>query len=441
MAVLAQAEIVPADPDLARLREALDGMSSLADIGGAVGLPLAATEARAAVLVVLGAASVVTSQIEEMALPDTGETSPDLPAMNLTDDSEPVEAETIGFGEMSAGLGQSPDADATLVTSGLEAPAPDPSTDSTLVMGSGLVPPPASPSESGALRTAGGQKRATTQDLDAVKELIGAPPGRTRPPSSSLPEKQWEPVLSTAGRPSREATGLAGMFENPMVKRVGGAVLLLAVIGFGWVAYLASQAPPARPGPPPAPEPTASIAAVASDVATPGVPGALPGGPSPSSTAPAAVATPAPATTPAATPKPPSTPTPRPVSTPAPVVARATPPAGPLVTGSGYDAMKAGRLSDAGMIFASAARSRAAEFSVQLLVACSAQTIEKALQNDPSPDLFVLPATVAGKPCHRMMRGYYATEAAAARAVLALPPYYVTEGAKPRAVAIRAVLP
>lgn len=112
-----------------------------------------------------------------------------------------------------------------------------------------------------------------------------------------------------------------------------------------------------------------------------------------------------------------------------------------MVAGSGYEAMKSGRLSDAATIFASAARSRAGEFSVQLLVACSAQTIEKALLNDPSPDLFVLPATVAGKPCHRMMRGYYATEDAAARAVLALPPYYVSEGAKPRAVAIKAVLP
>jgi len=450
MAVLAQGAIVPADPDLARLREALDGMSSLADIGGTVGLPLAATEARAAVLVVLGAASVVTSQIEEMALPDTGETSPDLPAMNLTDESEPVEAETIGFGEMSAGLGKSSDADATLVTSGLETPASDPSTDATLVMGSGLVPPPASPSESGAIRAAGGQKRATTQDLDAVKELIGAPASPSRPPSSSIPQKHWEPVLSTAGRPSRETTGLAAVFQNPMVKRVGGAVLLLGVIGFGWMAYTTSQAPPPRPNP--APGPAASVAQAPPPVAaTPDLPGALP---SPSSTAPSATSTPpSPAATPAAvpsstpvpkaTPKPPTTPTPtpRPVATPAPAAARATPAAGPVVSGSGYEAMKAGRLSDAATIFASAARSRAGEFSVQLLVACSAQTIEKALLNDPSPELFVLPATVGGKPCHRMMRGYYSTEDAAARAVLALPPYYVTEGAKPRAIAIRTVLP
>lgn len=103
--------------------------------------------------------------------------------------------------------------------------------------------------------------------------------------------------------------------------------------------------------------------------------------------------------------------------------------------------MKEGRLADAGVIFASAARSRAGEFSVQLLVACSAQTIEKAIQNDPSPDLFVLPATVSGKACHRLMRGFFRTEAEGARAVASLPAYYVAEGAKPRAVAIKAVLP
>ena len=49
MAVLTAAAEEPTDPELARLREALDGVSSLADIGGMVGLSLPATEARAAV--------------------------------------------------------------------------------------------------------------------------------------------------------------------------------------------------------------------------------------------------------------------------------------------------------------------------------------------------------------------------------------------------------
>jgi len=454
MAVLAQGEIVPADPDLARLREALDGMSSLADIGGTVGLPLAATEARAAVLVVLGAASVVTSQIESMRLPDTGETSPDLPALNLTDDSEPLEAEpleaepleaeTIGFGQVSSGLGLSADTDSTLVMGGMEAASPDPSAEATLIMGSGLIPKPADPDETGSLRAGSVRPRATTQDLDAVKELIGAPAPSPRPASSAIPQKHWEPVLSTAGRQGRKETGLSAVFHNPMVRRVGGVVLLVAVIGFGWMAYMASQTSQRVDRPAPAPSAAATVAAV-TPAGDPAGSSALAPPPVAATTAPSSAGSPAaqPSATPLAraTPKPPSTPTPRPVSTPPPAVARSTPAPAPAVVGSGYDAMKAGRLSDAATIFTSAARTRSGEFSVQLLVACSAQTVEKALMNDPSIDLLVLPATVGGKPCFRMMRGFYRTEEEASRAVLALPPYYVVEGAKPRAVAIRTVLP
>ena len=464
MAVLAQGEFVPTDPDLVRLREALDGMSNLADIGGTVGLPLAATEARAAVLVVLGAASVVTSQIEEMALPDTGETSPGFPEMNLSEEAAPVEAETISFGQMAADLGSTPemgpsgDSDSTLV---LPPSVPDGSSDATLVMGAGL-PPDTGLSQSGLQHGTGASpKRATTQDLDAVKELI-ASPAPARPASANIPSKRWEPVLSSTGRPGRESKGLAALLQNPTAKLVAGAILLLGVIALGWLGYTASRNS-SRPAPTVSPSPF-SVAAVepAPSVAA-NVPGGLPvaaGSPPPAATAPPlaaqvsanAAGTPAPvkASTPVpkATPKPTPIPVPAtPVPTQAPVVARATPapPApqmkAPAVTGSGYDAMKAGRLAEAGSIFASAAKTRTLEFSVQLLVACSAQTVEKAMQNDPSPDLFILPATLSGKPCHRLMRGFYRSEAEAARALASLPPYYVAEGAKPRAMAIKAVLP
>jgi hypothetical protein len=73
-------------------------------------------------------------------------------------------------------------------------------------------------------------------------------------------------------------------------------------------------------------------------------------------------------------------------------------------------------------------------------VACAAQSVEKAVKNDPSPELFILPTTVAGKACHRVMRGFYKTNAAAAAAVPSVPSYYVAEGAKPRAIALKAVV-
>ncbi|HQZ15733.1 MAG TPA: hypothetical protein PLD86_02570 [Vicinamibacteria bacterium] len=462
MAVLAQADVVPADPDLARLRDALDGVSSLADIGGKVGLPLAATEARAAVLVVLGAATVVTSQIEEMALPDTGELSSETPEMSLSEESEPVEAETIAFQQTAPeaetiAFGQGPEAggagfggDATLVAPPSAGLGLDPSGDATLSMGGGAgVPAPANPSQSGAMR-AGGVKRerATTQDLAAVKELLGSSTaGPPRPGSASIPSQRWEPVLSSQSRPGRDHGTLGETLGSPILKSVIAVVLLGVVAAGGWMAYTAQNRP--APGPPvvatPAPSPLPSLAQAEGGTA-PAVlpsPAASSSAASPSAAAVKPVITPIPATTPAPKVAEKATPTPAPkstpVPTPAPVVAvRATPAARPA--GGGYEALKAGRLAEAAAGFESVAQSRSDEFSVQLLVACSPQTVEKAIQNDSSTELFILPATIAGKPCHRLMRGFFKTNAEATQAVASLPGYYVAEGAKPKAVLVKSVL-
>ncbi len=460
MAVLARADVEPTDPDLARLREALDGVSSLADIGAKVGLPLAATEARAAVLVALGAATVVTSQIEEMALPDTGEASSDLPAMTLSEVSPPIDAETIGFQQAlpeaaeaeTIGFGQAPDAvgaelggEATLISPPLAGSGLDPSAGETAA--GAALPAPASPSQSGAMRAGGGRReRATTQDLAAVKELLGsAPAGQPRPGSASIPSQRWEPVLSTQSRPGRDPRTSGNTLRSPMVRSILAVVLLGVVVGGGWIAYTSQN----QPSPPPVvatptPSPLPSQAQGAEGEAAPALlpsPAAAAPAASPTAAAVKPAITPIPATTPA--PKTAAEPRPTPPSslTPAPtpaVAARATPAAASL--GGAYEALKAGRLAEAAAGFESVARSRSAEFSVQLLVACSSQTIEKAIQNDPSTELFILPATIAGKPCHRLMRGFFKTSEEGTKAVAALPGYYVAEGAKPKAVPVKSVL-
>ena len=465
MAVLTQADVVPTDPDLAKLREALDGESSLADIGGKVGLPLAATEARAAVLVVLGAATVVTSQIEEMTLPDTGETSPELPAMIPSDDSEPIEAETIAFqqspsddatvafGPGAAGLS----GDATLISPPSSGIGPDISGEATLVMESdGSVPPPAGPSHSGAMRAAGSgrRERATTQDLAAVKELLGSSTaGTPRPGSASIPAKRWEPVLSSQSRAGRDHGTLGDTLRSPMVKSVIAVMFLAVVVVGGWIAYTSQNRPaPVQVAATPAPTALPSASPVVGAAASPAnvTPTTAPATqaqalPVPSVAVSTPAITPIPAATPAQKVAEKATPTPAvaakapPAPTPVPAVAaRATP--APRSAASGYEALKAGRFAEATAGFESAAQSRSAEFSVQLLVACSPTTIEKAIQNDPSTELFILPATIGGKPCHRLMRGFFKTSGEAAQAVAALPGYYVAEGAKPKAVPLKSVL-
>jgi septal ring-binding cell division protein DamX len=379
-----------------------------------------------------------------MTLPETGETSPDLGTLSLADDSEQIQAETIAFGQ-AQDLTAGAVTETTAAMSVAEIKPALGSADATLVMGPELssdlgVSPSGIPLGSGTRRA-----RPSTQDLDAVKELLGSKTP-ARPTSAKIPTDHWEPVLSSAGRPSREREGLAGLSQKPLVRQVGGALLLVAVLALGWLAYEVNRNT-ARPAPARAPSPSAPIPSPATVAeGSGGVPTSAPE-PSAAATAPAASA-PAPAasasaavvTTPA--PLPPTTPTPRatPTPTPKPPVSVATPTPAPAPAAAARPATT-GRLADAASIFAAAARSRAGEFSVQLVVACSAQTIEKALQNDPSPDLFVLPATVSGKACHRLMRGFYRTGAEAEQAVASLPPYYVAEGAKPRAIAVKAVLP
>ncbi len=450
MAVLARADVEPTDPDLGRLREALDGVSSLADIGGTVGLPLAATEARAAVLVVLGAATVVTSQIEEMALPDTGEASSDLPALSPSNDSEPIEAETIAFQpsppvEATLAFAQVPDAaglggDATLISPPSTGSGLDISEDATLTMGrEEALPTPASPSQSGAMRAGNVRReRATTQDLAAVKELLGSSTaGTPRPGSASIPSQRWEPVLSSQSRSGRNHGTLGEALRGPIAKSVIAVVLLAVVIFGGWIAYTSQNRPAPRPvTASPAPTPLPSVPQVAGGDGAQALP-------VPSVAVATTVVTPIPAITPAPKVAEKATPTPAPkatpASTPAPVVAaKPTPAARPA--GGGYEALKAGRLAEASTAFESVAQSRSTEFSVQLLVACSSQTIAKAIQNDPSTELFILPATIAGKPCHRLMRGFFKTAAEATQAVAALPGYYVAEGAKPKAMPLKSAI-
>ncbi len=422
MAVLASAEAEVVDPDLTRLREALDGASSLADIGGKVGLALAATEARAAVLVVLGAASVVTSQIEEMALPDTGETSPGLPAMTLSEESQPVEAETMPFGQNPVEAGPSLEGDSTLVIPPPGDSALDGSGDTTLVVGSGLgFSSPDPPAESETISVSGiKHDKAPTPSRPAARKLIDSPaPAAVRPGSASIPSKRWEPVLSAQSRSSRDRRGLAGVARNSTLKRVAAVVFLAVVSAVAWIAYTASQT---RPTPT-----TASGTPLA--LGTPSSPSSPLPVPSSAATAPPPAEAPS---TKAVAALPTATPMATPAAPPQPIKAQAP--------GSGYEALKAGRLTEAAAAFESAAQSRREEFSVQILVACSTQTVEKAIQNDPSAALFVLPATIGGKPCYRLMRGFFKTNGEATDSVATLPPYYIVEGAKPKAVAVKAVL-
>jgi septal ring-binding cell division protein DamX len=87
---------------------------------------------------------------------------------------------------------------------------------------------------------------------------------------------------------------------------------------------------------------------------------------------------------------------------------------------------------EAAQEFASGLKKSGAQFSIQILVACSTETIQKANQSVPGDELYILPVTFKGRSCYRLCWGSYPTEEAAAAALRALPEYFRRGGATPK---------
>jgi hypothetical protein len=183
-----------------------------------------------------------------------------------------------------------------------------------------------------------------------------------------------------------------------------------------------------------------------------------------------ATATPAPrspAATPASTPRPLSPPTPAagtatapPAGSPAattaanarpatpvaavPSAAPATPPSPPVSAAApdGRALLRAGRYPEAARAFASSTRAAGKSAAViQLLIACSAETVQKAVDNASAAELFILPVNFKGRDCYRLCWGLYPSEARASSALRTVPEYFRIGGAAPRVVGAPEVAP
>lgn len=104
--------------------------------------------------------------------------------------------------------------------------------------------------------------------------------------------------------------------------------------------------------------------------------------------------------------------------------------------------LRQGRLTEAAQGFVSNLRqSPSGSFSIQLLVACSDETVGKALASVPAPDLYILPVNYKGRPCYRVCWGLYENESRADSAVHSIPDYFRKGGAAPRVVPTSGLLP
>jgi septal ring-binding cell division protein DamX len=105
-------------------------------------------------------------------------------------------------------------------------------------------------------------------------------------------------------------------------------------------------------------------------------------------------------------------------------------------------ALRSGNYDEAARAFAAhIRRAPAGTATIQLLVACSTDTVQKAMSEVGSAELFILPVNYKGRDCYRMAWGVYPDSARAASAARSLPEYFRRGGATPRVMPAADVVP
>ena len=75
-----------------------------------------------------------------------------------------------------------------------------------------------------------------------------------------------------------------------------------------------------------------------------------------------------------------------------------------------------------------------------VLVACSDETIHKAVSNVAAQELFITPVRYKGRDCYRVCWGLYDSEGRAKSAAHGVPDYFRKGGARPKAVPTSLIL-
>jgi len=338
--------------------------------------------------------------------------------------------------------------------------------------------------------------KATKDDLAALDVLLkNKSVEGPLAPLTKEPDDHWQPSFLPEKKPHtkhrHKKQADTGGGRNKLVLIGGGvAALLVAAAGGYWYMTSAPAAPVrvAQASPKPAPpSPAASPGAGAVTSASPGASAASPGaspttspgaasatGASPATASsppagasspgaagkPATAATPTPAalaagakSTPVSAATPAAKPTPTPVPpkatpTPAPGKAKPTPTpakaaAGTAAAGGVADAraaLRRGQLAQAARGFLANTQAARSGYTIQLLVACSDETVQKATTAVTADELFILPVHYRGRDCYRMLWGLYDDQKRAEAAVRSVPAYFRDGGASPKAVPTASIL-
>jgi septal ring-binding cell division protein DamX len=251
--------------------------------------------------------------------------------------------------------------------------------------------------------------RPSREDLAALDALLNpaTTPRPLEPAKAPNKSGRWEPQFQSMARPRRPPSSQASPVL--LISLAAGAIALVAAGSWYYLRQVQGTPIAQAPVSPPSPSPLA----------------------------PTPLPPPTPAVDPlAATPMPVDAPVALPTAeaTPLPVAA----PVSPLDNGPVTDArslMRHGSFGPAAKGFAANVKSATGSpFTIQLLVACSSDTVQKALDQVASDDLYILPVSYQGRSCNRICWGLYPDEAGAEQAVATLPDYFRQNGALPKVV-------
>ncbi len=304
---------------------------------------------------------------------------------------------------------------------------------------SAAPPAPALAFEEEPTREAVAPARPSREDLAALDALLNPSASIRSTTSVARPRaERWEPQMrspassAASSRPSRRQRTF------PVVPvAIGFGVLTAAGLG-AWYYFGRTPKPPTNQVVAQAtPRPVATVPATTLPPAVTPTPVATPD--TAQTVTPSTTIPPAPVTAATSTPIPP---TPLP-STPSPAAtARPTPRPAANGIGGARQLLERRDYAAAARGFANAIRSSPeARYSVQLLVACSDETVEKALQNAGAPELLILPVSYKGRSCYRLCWGIYDSESRADSATRSVPAYFREGGAKPKVSATASLLP
>jgi septal ring-binding cell division protein DamX len=262
------------------------------------------------------------------------------------------------------------------------------------------VPAPEPPPSS---RAVPAPSRPSQEDLAALDQILNPKAERSAVLDKSVADAAARPSSRSGGKSGSRSARRGSSSRAPLFLGIGAVLALAAAAGWFFVLRPRGEGADAR----------ADASATATTAPAPVSAG----------TVPTRVPEEAPVAAPVAAAPPPAT-------------------APPAPGGDARALLQGGSYPEAARLFAAdvtAAGRNAA--TIQLLIACSTETVQKAVANVGAMELLIVPHRYNDRDCYRLCWGLYPTTQAATAAVRLLPAYFEQPGVRPKVVRAAEIAP